>query len=254
MRHYDIEMLRHAVPITDVMAELGLDHSLKRNVICPGRDHQDKRPSAKIYEQSNICFCFACNKRMNPIDIISETLGMNFRDACDWMIDRFPEYCKGAYEDHSENSNTEKYPLTGDDLKLLKLKSSGEGISLYELWKEDRESFNYIVSGKVESAKERLTAIIEKSSEMVEYFVSQRDKYLEKCGLTMADLPKLKQEYPTRCFTPDSNEYKLLYYSSSADFEIKELNEYKNRYERILELGKLFPYEQERDKEEEIER
>lgn len=254
MRHYDIEMLRHAVPITDVMTELGLDTSLKRNVICPSREHQDKRPSAKIYERNNICFCFACNKRMNPIDIITETLNVNFREACDWLIEHFPTNCAGFYQELTEtDKDSEKYPLTGNDIKLLHLSTSTEGgISLYDLWKEDRDTFNFIIAGKVADTKERLEAVICKCNEILEYFISQRNRYLNACGIKMEDLPKLQAEYPTRCFTPNSDEYKLLYYNSSVNFETDELDKYLKEYDRCIELGNSFPFEQE--KEEEYER
>ena len=235
-RFYDIDKFNRGLPITTVMKDFGLDVATGRNVSCPSVEHKDNRPSAKIYENNNICYCFSCQKRMNVVDIASETLGVGWKEACDYLIGRYP--CEGFYHDFGEKeAGTERFPLNGKDAKLLNLSLSSEGdYSLYDLWKEDRECFNEILSKKLEEKTEDIESAIDTTLKLIEYLESRKNEMLLECEITEEEFPKFEKQNPGRFFSPDSYEYKLLYYSAWLKSERTDLAELRIKFDRCTEL------------------
>ena len=85
--HFDTERL-NAIPITEVARRLGCN--LRRvgsvyKTICPW--HEDSHPSLALYERSGEkrCHCFACGEGGSVIDLVMQSRGMTFLEACQWL-------------------------------------------------------------------------------------------------------------------------------------------------------------------------
>jgi DNA primase len=79
---YDIQSIRRANPITDVIANSGVDlRQLSQRLIgrCPF--HTDGKPSLVVYPKDASYFCFGCSAGGDVIDFVSRLNGVGFRAA-----------------------------------------------------------------------------------------------------------------------------------------------------------------------------
>lgn len=78
---YDILKLQD-LPIEQVAEDLGL-HVSRHKAVCPF--HDDTRPSLTFNTCRNRYRCYVCNAKGGVIDLVMNTLGKNFIEACKWL-------------------------------------------------------------------------------------------------------------------------------------------------------------------------
>ena len=86
IRQEEIDRL-NSLPITKVMAQLGMKADRHGMYLCPA--HEEKEPSLKTYQTTNTFYCFGCRSHGNVIDIVKAKLGITFPDACRWLEKNF---------------------------------------------------------------------------------------------------------------------------------------------------------------------
>lgn len=131
---FDVEYLKESIPIERVMAEYaGIDvNNMRRGkaVKCPAPDHPDKRPSAQIYHDNNICKCFACGSAFNPVSLAKAyNPTMNFTDLCYKLAEDFGiplEACSDIRDREQAQKEhrpifTESFPLKYSELEEIGL-------------------------------------------------------------------------------------------------------------------------------------
>lgn len=78
------------IPLLDVADKLQLKYSSKgswRKTLC--FCHDDHTPSMGLCPSHNQWKCFSCGKGGSHIDLVMEHEGLNFSDACEWLIREF---------------------------------------------------------------------------------------------------------------------------------------------------------------------
>lgn len=81
LSRYDISRLQD-LPIEQVAEDLGL-HVSRHKAICPF--HDDTRPSLTFDTRRNRYRCYVCDSHGGVIDLVMETLGKDFLEACRWL-------------------------------------------------------------------------------------------------------------------------------------------------------------------------
>lgn len=89
MRIYYPKQINKDIPIAAVLQMYGITPDNHGRVKCPDIHHDDKHPSAVIYENSNMCCCFSCGAKLNPIDIVMQREDLKYPQACEALIERF---------------------------------------------------------------------------------------------------------------------------------------------------------------------
>lgn len=56
-------------------------YNLHKNFRCPNPEHNDKNPSAKYYENSNLVYCNGCHKHYDIFNLIGFEYGLNSKEA-----------------------------------------------------------------------------------------------------------------------------------------------------------------------------
>lgn len=137
---FDVEYLKENIPIERVMAEyagIQTDGRRGKAVKCPAPDHPDKRPSAQIYHDNNICKCFACGSAFNPVSLAKAyNPTMNFTDLCYKLAEDFGiplEVCSdiGEREQAAKEHRpifSESFPLKYSELEEIGLLPSEEKV------------------------------------------------------------------------------------------------------------------------------
>lgn len=120
---YDIGNIKARHDILDVAERLGLEivrHGpLRSTARCFRQDkhlHGDKNPSAVIDRENQIYRCWVCyDKPLDVIDLVCDFLGVDFREACEWLE-------KGYVEPRTEKAKvfTPNYKLTKDRLQIVR--------------------------------------------------------------------------------------------------------------------------------------
>lgn len=129
---YDANKINADVPIRSVIetyAGISVPSNPKRKINCPSPSHEDKTPSAKIYD--NYCKCFSCKKKMTPITLTQEYFPtLTFPEVCEKLIKDFGlniyEYSNLAEIEKikaakGKNKFYDYFPLTEDELKFIGL-------------------------------------------------------------------------------------------------------------------------------------
>lgn len=84
MNRFELQQLRD-LPIEGVAERLGLRLERHKS-LCPF--HDDHHASLFFNVRRNTCRCFACmNGAFGTIDLVMHRLGLNFREACQWLDD-----------------------------------------------------------------------------------------------------------------------------------------------------------------------
>lgn len=95
MKRYDLERLVE-IPIGEVLEELGarpgrsgggkLWHCFNDD----GHAHGDRNPSLAVWQEKNICKCFACGGPSgDPVAVAKFAFGNDFRQACEWLHEKW---------------------------------------------------------------------------------------------------------------------------------------------------------------------
>lgn len=114
---YNIEKVLQDSDINIVLDSLGIKVT-KGKFKC--LSHNDKRPSCKIYNKTNSCYCFACNWSGNVIDIVQAALNYSFPGAVEYVIESCGLY-KDNYIEQKDNKqeNNKKPVISLSDMQTL---------------------------------------------------------------------------------------------------------------------------------------
>lgn len=74
------------IPIIEIAKELGIEIKKNKKSICPF--HSESTPSLTFYDD-NTWFCFGCSKGGDNIELIKNINNFSFREACNWLQDKF---------------------------------------------------------------------------------------------------------------------------------------------------------------------
>lgn len=282
MRQYDFEGINQAIPIEEVLNDMGCDTTKRQGKIpCPSPNHTDKRPSAIINGfsnkgYSNTCYCFSCQKIYSPIGLVQEYMNSSVTDASDYLISRFGlgnQFCT-----EEVTVKEDDFPLSYSNMKLLGLKpfpstvpdmkNQDVTISLRSLYQEDKSIFYDLVLTKCHDKKENLSnAIGLKRTE-----VSRLGQEIDMLTTAICTTPSnLKEEYEKgKSFPPKSIEFIALsdmsllkYYESEIEKNEKEMSDVlhienkviqeKGKNISLLKTGTFENPEQREEEEEEYE-
>lgn len=85
------DLLKEKISIFDVAVKLGirLKKGKGRTQQCCCVLHQDSDPSARLYEDSNKFYCFACEEGGDVIWLVQRKMGIDFHAACEWLQREF---------------------------------------------------------------------------------------------------------------------------------------------------------------------
>lgn len=80
-------IIKAAVSIFDVLAKLGKEVQGKetQQILCPNPQHPERRPSARVYEDSNHVHCFGCGRTWGPVDVVRLVRGISEEAAVEWL-------------------------------------------------------------------------------------------------------------------------------------------------------------------------
>jgi len=110
------KILNALYPITNL---LGLEN-IKKNVECPNPEHNDKHPSAHIY--NNAIWCFRCRKLFKVCNII-EYNNFSFNKLYSELEEKYGDDLIAKYEIVSANEEIEK------EIEEIKVKDNEDFIN-----------------------------------------------------------------------------------------------------------------------------
>ena len=90
---YDVEQI-NALDVVEVARKLGLEVKKRGSTLvccCPW--HNDTKPSMQLWTKRQMMHCYACDETHNNIGAVMKTLGKDFKAACEWFADNFPNEC-----------------------------------------------------------------------------------------------------------------------------------------------------------------
>lgn len=136
---YDTKSINQDVPIESVIATyagIHLSNSRGKNIHCPSPNHNDKKPSAHIYKDKNICKCFSCNASFNAIGLAKEYFpDLSFPDLCQKVLEDFGlnpyQYSnlaevEAATTARKENKFYDTFPLNYEELDFIGLHGASQ--------------------------------------------------------------------------------------------------------------------------------
>lgn len=85
---FDLDRIK-AIPIAIVAKDLGFTLSRGGGGCCRLPDHDDTEPSFSIRQSTNRFTCFGCGKRGSVIDLVELMQGLNFKEACQFLDQRY---------------------------------------------------------------------------------------------------------------------------------------------------------------------
>lgn len=80
-------VIRRSVTIFEVLAALGrkVEGETTQQILCPNPQHPERRPSARVYEDSNHVHCFACGRTWDAVGLVQTVRGCGFAEAIVWL-------------------------------------------------------------------------------------------------------------------------------------------------------------------------
>lgn len=80
-------IIKASVSIFDVLRKLGKEVEGKetQQMLCPNPDHVERRPSARVYEDSNHVHCFGCGRTWDPIGVVKLVQKVGDEAAIEWL-------------------------------------------------------------------------------------------------------------------------------------------------------------------------
>ena len=100
-------------------------------ILCPF--HEEKTPSAKIYEETNDGFCFGCRKKFDTIELVKKMEDKTFEDAVNFLYNIF------ASKIITKNEQKNKVDVS------LFIKLNEELRSLFQIVKGDKEKRKKVI-------------------------------------------------------------------------------------------------------------
>ncbi len=88
MKRFDLDSIR-AIPIQLVAADLGFSLTVKGAGRCRLPGHEDHNPSFSVRLLTNRFTCYACGRNGDVIDIVMAMEGLDFKEACYWLLVRY---------------------------------------------------------------------------------------------------------------------------------------------------------------------
>lgn len=80
-------VIKASVSIFDVLRKLGKDieGNETQQMLCPNPDHVERRPSARVYADSNHVHCFGCGRTWDPIGVVKVVQRVPDEAAIEWL-------------------------------------------------------------------------------------------------------------------------------------------------------------------------
>lgn len=248
---YDTERINADIPIRDVIERYTGSKVTSNGVIrCPSPTHEDRHPSAKVYDKTNTCHCFSCNTTFTPITLAKMyNPNLSFPELCRKLIDDFRldlySY-SNAEEVEKVNGTMDKdkfvdtFPLTRDELRFLGINGYA-GLPQWNIpcietwWADSKDSIEEMMLSYCESKREDL----QKASVLYDKAKSIKSKMSED-EIDEAYLYIItKERYTARgeeVFYPDNLKSKICavecyckYYFTNFSKEISLTTELENR-------------------------
>lgn len=73
------EIIKSKITIEDVLSKYAVHRDNRGWILCPC--HQDRKPSMKVYPESNSCYCFTCGKSLDIIDFVMVKENCKYKEA-----------------------------------------------------------------------------------------------------------------------------------------------------------------------------
>lgn len=138
---YDAKAINRDIPIREALMTIAgiTEDGRGKQIRCPSRSHEDKKPSAFIYDKNgqNHCFCFSCQKKFTPIDLALEYGARTFPEACEMLVrqwglplSQYSNYDEVVAAQNSKVDGTnihEVFPLNREDCQKLGIESKFMG-------------------------------------------------------------------------------------------------------------------------------
>lgn len=136
-----------------------LSKAYSGNVKCPRESHQDKKPSTKIYHETNSCYCFGCQQGWNSLTLYAEMTNQslegssfvqtmkNFAEdfGIDWRKSEYSNYEEREnikwhlYHQSSEPQFYDRLALTSIEMNFIGLYDDrANGLILSEEWEKNK--------------------------------------------------------------------------------------------------------------------
>lgn len=237
---YDINKIKDSLDMKSVIEELGLP--IRRNKIsCYLGTHEDKNPSMQIYPKN--CYCFTCNASSDMIEATQKVLGISFNDACAYLVETFHLYDCVLEGDIKEKDSC---PLKANDYKLLGLVSENKTVYVTQnydedwekeikksngrffvdnLYYEDREAYNHLISTHVPEAIDRQ---ILKYSLVKNIFGNEIDEFREEVKSHIERLFDIQK-------TITGEDIKVSYLNEKNNEQLLDYIEIMGGYEKTVE-------------------
>lgn len=100
---FDLDQI-HLIPIATVARDLGFKLTERGSGLCKLPGHDDHNPSFSIRPTANRYRCFACNSHGDVIALAMAMKGVDFRTACQWLIDNYIGSTRRTAEPPPRNS------------------------------------------------------------------------------------------------------------------------------------------------------
>lgn len=80
-------IIKASVSIFDVLRKLGKEVEGKetQQILCPNPQHPERRPSARVYDDSNHVHCFGCGRTWDPVAVVALVQGISQDAAVEWI-------------------------------------------------------------------------------------------------------------------------------------------------------------------------
>lgn len=190
MMRIDKVALRAEANCIDVAKYIGINvvnRGANSFILCPGHEKRLGKPdmtigNCAIYPDGYVCFACGADTKHDVFEMVMEHTGCTFTEALETVADIYG----GANLYKTSNTESEKLPLTAEDLKLIGLRASGrmfspvngsyqhfepeEGTfiektnseylvatapssySLLNLKRDNEKAFNYLIASKAKEA------------------------------------------------------------------------------------------------------
>lgn len=122
----DRDIIKNAITIREAINRYNTKgiavSDTRNNIKCPSVTHNDQNPSAKIYDDTNTCYCFGCKKSWDVIGYTREVFNCDYKEALERLIDDFNLPIE---KPQNRNPNQEQKPYFNDvfpvDMTSLRL-------------------------------------------------------------------------------------------------------------------------------------
>lgn len=84
-------IIKASVSVFDVLRKLGkeVDGKATQQILCPNPQHPERRPSARVYEDSNHVHCFGCGRTWDNVALVMLVQGVSAEAAIEWLALHF---------------------------------------------------------------------------------------------------------------------------------------------------------------------